>query len=98
VLAVNEQLIRTVPDMVAPHFSQLMTFVVQAYEETHLPCTFDFVAAAVEAFGSKNAEFIQSFNQLLAHLSRCTYVYVTNEKRPSECPQVSKTWNGLPKS
>jgi len=89
-LNVHGQLLSNAKQIVAPHFSALVTFVVQSFEETHLPCALDYVAAAVEAFGEDGADTEHSFSQLLAHLSQCACAYVTQEKRPNECPEVIK--------
>lgn len=88
-LSLQSRIFSTVPNMVAPHLPQMITFVVQAYEETHLPCTLDCVAAIVEDFSSGgDADNTASFNQLLGHLIHCTRNYLTQEKPPHECPQV----------
>ena len=88
-LNIHGQLLSAVPDLVAPHFSGLIDLVVQAYEESHLPCALDYVAAAIEVFG-ENTDAAESFNQLLSHLSQCTCLYLTQERRPNECPEVRK--------
>ena len=51
-----------------------MTFIVQLYEEQHSASALDYVAAAVEHFGSTNGGNggdLGSFTELLAHVTRC---------------------------
>jgi hypothetical protein len=98
-LEVHSQLLSAVPALIGPYFKDLISFVVRAYEETFTPSALDYVSAAVESFGSENsciaaaASFDENakdtmFNQLLAHLCQRTFTYVTQTKRPNECPQV----------
>jgi len=89
VLAVHGQLLNTVPDLVAPNFSVTMKFVVDVFERTKLPSALDYIAGAVEAFGSASSE---SFQELLGHVSAVLVSYVTTEKRPDECPQVIRAF------
>ena len=87
-LCLQSRIFSTVPTLVAPHLAQLITFVVQAYEETYLPCTLDCVAVLVEVFGGMDTNIVTSFNQLLTHLIQCTCRYVTQTKAPHECTKV----------
>ena len=98
-LEVHSQLLSVVPSLIGPFFKDLVSFVVRAYEESFTPSALDYISAAVESFGSEQSAIASAtgfdesskddmFNQLLVHLSRCTFTYVTQTKRPSECPQV----------
>jgi hypothetical protein len=98
-LEVHSQLLSAVPALIGPYFNDMVSFVVRAYEETFTPSALDYVSAAVESFGSEQSPLTAAagfddttkdnmFNQLLAHLSRCTFKYVNQEKQPNECPQL----------
>ncbi|KAL7532240.1 hypothetical protein ACHAXR_004513, partial [Thalassiosira sp. AJA248-18] len=97
-LDVHSQLLSVVPSLIGPYFKDLITFVVKAYEESCCPSALDYVSAAVETFDTEESIGMAAgldengkeliFNQLLAHLCQCTFTYVTQKKRPNECPQV----------
>ena len=98
-LEVHSQLLSVVPCLIGPYFKDLISFVVRAYEESTIPSALDYVSAAVESFGSEHSDIASSagfddnakesmFNQLLSHLCKCTFTYVTETKRPSECPHI----------
>ncbi|KAL7521758.1 hypothetical protein ACHAWX_006439 [Stephanocyclus meneghinianus] len=98
-LEVHSQLLIVVPTLIGRYFKDLVSFVVRAYEETFCPSALDYVSVAVESFGSEQSDIAVAagfddhakdfmFNQLLAHLCQCTFIYVTQTKRPNECPQV----------
>ena len=100
-LDVHSQLLSVVPALIGPYFKDLISFVVKAYEESLCPSALDYVSAAVETFdtdtsigaaaGLDENGKILIFNQLLAHLCQHTFKYVTQTKRPNECPQVIKS-------
>lgn len=99
-LDVHSQLLSVVPSLIGPYFKDLITFVVKAYEESFCPSALDYVSAAVETFDTEQSIGAAAgldengkemlFNQLLAHLCQCTFTYVTQTKRPNDCPQVIK--------
>eukprot|EP00580_Thalassiosira_gravida_P015454 CAMPEP_0201667824 /NCGR_PEP_ID=MMETSP0494-20130426/16871_1 /ASSEMBLY_ACC=CAM_ASM_000839 /TAXON_ID=420259 /ORGANISM="Thalassiosira gravida, Strain GMp14c1" /LENGTH=1166 /DNA_ID=CAMNT_0048147977 /DNA_START=72 /DNA_END=3572 /DNA_ORIENTATION=- len=99
-LDVHSQLLSVVPALIGPYFKDLATFVVKSYEVSFCPSALDYVSAAVESFDSEESIGVAAgldengkdliFNQLLAHLSQCTFKYVTQTKRPNECPQLIK--------
>ncbi|KAL7473463.1 hypothetical protein ACHAXS_013908 [Conticribra weissflogii] len=100
-LGVHSQLLGVVPALIAPYFKDLITFVVRAYEETFCPSALDYVSAAVELFDSEQSAIAAAsgldesgkdatFSQLLSHLCQCTFTYITQTKRPNECPQIIK--------
>lgn len=101
-LDVHGQLLSIAPVLIVPQFRDLLAFVVRAYEEAHCPSALDYIAAAVETLGSDQREDVAAaagldargretlFDQLLTHLCQCTFAYVTQVKRPNECPQVIK--------
>ena len=95
VLDVHSQLLDVVPALISPYFNDLVNFVVKAYEESSCPSALGYIAAAMESFDAeesiagldeKGRDLI--FSQLLAHLCRCTFTYVTQTKRPSDCPHL----------
>ena len=95
VLDVHSQLLGVVPALISPYFNDLVNFVVKAYEESSCPSALGYIAAAMESFDAeesiagldeKGRDLI--FSQLLAHLCRCTFTYVTQTKRPSDCPHL----------
>jgi len=97
-LDVHSQLLSVVPALIGPYFKDLITFVVKAYEESFCPSALAYVSAAVESFDTEESIGAAAgldengkesiFNQLLSHLCQCTFTYVTQTKRPNECPQV----------
>jgi len=99
-LDVHSQLLGVVPALIGPYFTNLVTFVVKAYEDSLSPSALGYVSTAVETFDMEESIGLAAgldengkeliFNQLLAHLSQCTFKYVTQTKRPNECPQVIK--------
>jgi len=92
ILTIHKQLLSNAPDLVAPHFSETVKFVVDAYQRTKHPSTLDTIGCAVEAFSPISGETETSFNQLLGHVTGITYNYVTTEKGPDECPQVIRAF------
>lgn len=94
-LAIHSALLSSAPDLVAPHFAATVTFIVQFYEEQHSASALDYVAAAVEHFGSTNSGDggdLGSFTELLAHVTRCTTSYVTTQRQPRECPLLIEAY------
>ena len=94
-LAVHSTLLSSAPDLIAPHFAATVTFIVQLYEEQHSASALDYVAAAVEHFGSTNGGDcgdLGSFTELLAHVTRCTFSYVTTQRQPRECPVLIEAY------
>ena len=94
-LAVHSALLSSAPDLIAPHFAATVTFIVQLYEEQHSASALDYVAAAVEHFGSTNGGNggdLGSFTELLAHVTRCTTSYVTTQRQPRECPLLIEAY------
>lgn len=97
-LAIHEQLIKILPLHVAPQFSNLITFAVQAYEETRLPCTLAFVGTAVKVFVQHTDDSLKSFSQLLDYLTKSLCTYVSTDKAPHECAQLIKSFFDMAKS
>lgn len=71
-LGVYSQLMSSLGDLMYPHTSQIITSVVQAFEETYFPCALECVAVAAETYGNASTESEKSFSQLLSHLSGIT--------------------------
>lgn len=92
ILAIHKQVLTNASDLVAPRFSETIKFVVDAFEGTKLPAALEYLASAVEVFSPENEGNINSFNQLLAHISRGLFHFVSNEKRPDECTQVLRAY------
>ena len=99
-LAVHSQLLSVVPSLIGPYFKDLINFVVKSYEESHTPSSLDYISSAVETFDmepsigeaagvDENGKEMM-FSQLMSHISKCTFTYVTQTKRPNECPLVIK--------
>ena len=95
---VHSQLLNAVPALIGPHFKDIISFVVQAYEESFCASALDYVSAAVEAFDSEQIVVAAGldeqgksalFRQLLSHIYQCTFAYV-QKRGPSDCPQVIK--------
>jgi hypothetical protein len=88
VLAVHGQLLNTVPDLVTPNFPTTVKFAVEVFEQRKLPSALHYVGGAVDVFGSFDDASINSFRELLGHVSTVLVSFVTTEKSPDECPQV----------
>mmetsp|Transcript_3016 Transcript_3016/g.4441 ORF Transcript_3016/g.4441 Transcript_3016/m.4441 type:complete len:1017 (+) Transcript_3016:65-3115(+) len=88
VLAVHKQLLSNIPKLMAPRFSEIVKFVVEAFENSKHPCTLDYLACAVESFSPMDGNDEQSFQELLAHVSKITTTYLSTEKRPDMCPKL----------
>ena len=95
VLDVHSQLLGVAPALIGPYFNDLINIVVKAYEESSCPSALGYISAAMESFDAeeliaglddKGRDLI--FSQLLTHLCRCTFTYVTQTKRPSDCPHL----------
>eukprot|EP00984_Skeletonema_dohrnii_P028721 scaffold18793_cov113-Skeletonema_dohrnii-CCMP3373.AAC.5 len=97
---VHSQLLNAVPTLIGPHFKDIISFIVQAYEETFCASALDYVSAAVESFDSEQIVVAAGldeqgksalFTQLLSHIYQRTFAYVQT-KGPSECTQVIKAF------
>lgn len=88
-LSIHEQLLRNASDFVAPYFEPTMKFVVQVFETYKHPSALEYVAGAVESFGAAN---VDSFRNLLGHISLILFNYVSSEKRPHECPDLIRAY------
>jgi hypothetical protein len=88
-LSVHEQLLRTASSFVTPYFEQTIKFVVQVFEAYKHPSSLEYVAGAVETFGSSN---VGSFRDLLNHVSAILFAYVSTGRRPHECPDLIRSY------
>ena len=91
-LSIHKQLLSNVPELVAPHFSETVKFVVDAFVRTKHPSTLETISSAIEAFSPMSRDTEASFNQLLVHITGITIAYMTTEKNPDECPQVIRAF------
>jgi hypothetical protein len=76
VLDVHSQLLGVVPALISP---SALGYIAAAME------SFD-AEESIAGLDEKGRDII--FSQLLAHLCRCTFTYVTQTKRPSDCPHL----------
>mmetsp|Transcript_11065 Transcript_11065/g.17046 ORF Transcript_11065/g.17046 Transcript_11065/m.17046 type:complete len:1017 (+) Transcript_11065:91-3141(+) len=88
VLAVHKQILSNIPKIMASRFSEVVKFVVGAFEKSKHPCTLGYIACAVESFSPMNSNDEKSFQELLAHVTKVTTTYLTTEKRPDMCPDL----------
>lgn len=88
VLAVHKQLLSNIPKLMAPRFSEIVKFVMEAFVKSKLPSTLGYFACAVESFSPMNDNDEQSFQELLAHVTKVTTTYLSTEKCPDMCPQL----------
>ena len=95
---VHSQLLNAVPTLIGPHFKDIISFVVQAYEETFCASALDYVSAAAESFDSEQIVVAAGldeqgksalFAQLFSHIYQCTFAYI-QAKGPSDCTLVIK--------
>jgi hypothetical protein len=89
VLAIHEQLLKNVPDLVSPHFQQTIKYVVDAFDRTKNASALGYMTSAVEGFGSSNVE---SFRELLAHVSSSIFTYISSEKHVHECTDLIRAF------
>ncbi|CAB9496413.1 expressed unknown protein [Seminavis robusta] len=88
-LSVHEQLLRTASNFVSPYFEQTIQFVVQVFEAYKHPSSLEYVSGAVETFGATN---VDSFRQLLNHVSLILFSYISSGRRPHECPDLIRSY------
>ena len=93
---VHSQLLNACPTLIAPHFKDIVSFVVKAYEETFCASALNYVSAAVESFDSEQIVVAAGlddqgksalFTQLLSHIYQCTFQCTSNTiqtKDPSD--------------
>jgi len=88
-LSIHEQLLRNASEFVTPYFEQTIKFVVQVFEAYKHPSSVEYVAAAVEIFGHSS---VDSFRELLNHLSLILFNCMSAGKRPHECPDLIRSY------
>lgn len=91
-LSIHKQLLSNAPELVAPHFSETVKFIVDAYQRTKHPSTLETIGSAIEAFSPMSKETEASFNQLLVHVTVITITHMTSETNPNECSQVIRAF------
>ena len=69
ILALHEQLLKSMPWFVAPRFEPTMNFVVQVLEKTHDFSTLTYMVSAMETFSGGNG-VVFDFGPLLTHVYR----------------------------
>jgi hypothetical protein len=89
VLAIHEQLLKNLPDLVSPHFQQTIKYVVDAFDRTKNASALGYINSAVEGSGSSNVE---SFRELLAHISSSIFTYISSEKHVHECTDLIRAF------
>lgn len=92
ILSVSGQILSSIPQLISPYISELITFVVQSYEEMFYPSALDFIATTLESScvqgSSSSSSSEHHFSLLLSHILKCTCYYVTTQKHPTDCPQL----------
>jgi len=66
ILAVQQQLLRNMPDLVAPYFPHTMKHVIAVFEANLHPSCLGYVSCAVETYGSSCSD---TFLDLLSHVA-----------------------------
>jgi len=89
VLAIHEQLLKSMPDLVAPHFQQTLKYVVKAFERTKHPSTLGYMKSAVEGFGSSN---VDSFRDLIGHVATIVFTHISAQRRMDECTELIRAF------
>lgn len=89
VLAIHEQLLKNLPDLVSPHFHQTIKYVVDAFDRTKHASTLAYMSCAIEGFGSSN---VDSFRELLGHVASTLFAYISSEKRVHECTDLIRAF------
>lgn len=89
VLAIHEQLLKSLPELVAPNFQKTIKYVVQAFDKTKHASTLAYMKSAVEGFGSSN---VDAFRELLGHVSTTIFAYISTEKRVDECTDLIRAF------
>lgn len=66
IMGIQEQLLKTVPNEIAPYFQQTVKYVIEVFDSSQNPACMQYLASSVEAFGSTSVE---AFRDLLSHVS-----------------------------
>eukprot|EP00977_Amphora_coffeiformis_P000544 scaffold132_cov170-Amphora_coffeaeformis.AAC.23 len=89
VLSVQQQLLRSAPELLASQFSTAIQNCVAVFERTKNPSTLSFFSSAVEAYGSRESN---AFENLLSHVSRIVFGYISSEKPVHECTDLVEAY------
>lgn len=91
-LSVQEQLLRSAPEILAQQFSSTLQNCVAVFETNKNPSTLSYISSAVEAFGAREAK---SFEELLNHVSKVLFAYILGEKTVHECTELVEVYFDL---
>lgn len=89
---IHYQMLRNNAEYVAPVLQQTINFVVSVFQVHKHTKALDYIAQVIEAFGTTSNDNMDSFKELLNHVSVIVLEYVSTEKRPHECPDIIRSY------
>lgn len=89
VLSVQEQLLRSAPELLAPQFSSTIQNCAAVFERTKNPSTLSYFASAVEAYGAQETS---AFENLLNHVSHIFFGYISSDKPAHACTDLVEAY------
>lgn len=90
VLAIHEQLLKNVPELMAPYFQATIKYVVDIFERSKSSCAMGYMTRAVEVYGSP--ESTASFKELLDHVSAVVFSHISSGKRIEESTDLLRAF------
>jgi hypothetical protein len=88
-LDVQEQLLKSAPELLASQFSAVIQNCVTMFERTKNPATLSYISSAVEVYGAKEAT---SFESLLSHIAKVFLAYISTEKPVLQCADLVEAY------
>lgn len=88
-LDVQEQLLKSAPELLSSQFSSVIQNCVAIFESTKNPATLSYISSAVEVYGAREAT---SFESLLSHVSNVFFAYISTERPARECSDLVEAY------
>lgn len=85
-LAIHEQFLKNMPDLVEPRFEATIKYVVDIFEDSKEPNALVYVASSVEAFGSKKGV---EFGEVLAHIFEVLNPHLFSKPFTESCDLIA---------
>ena len=89
VLGVQQQLLRSTPDLLSGKFHSTIQHCVAIFEQSKSVSTLAYFSSAVEAYGAQQTS---AFESLLNHVSQVFFNFVSSEKPIHECTQLVEAY------
>lgn len=85
VLAIHEQLLKNAPALLAPYLENTIQYTVNTFERSMQASCLNYMARAVEVYGSSNAN---AFQELLTHVATITFAHLSAQAGVEECTDL----------